>query len=230
LGSELHDDKCQRKGFDSAVNPLQYTGREWDQETGLYYYRARYYDPSTGRFLSEDPIRFNAGINFFSYSANRPTVFTDSTGLKIDPLGNILGRNLSDCVKEVLKQYFPQLNLDKIRIHRDDSLQWFGIQAITHGNHIYYDVNAVDGTVNGLANLAHELVHSTQYGKAGGLIPFYVNYLTDYFHNFNSGQNSDQAYQNIPAETEAFSKENEIHNDLIKRFGVLGQPCKEICK
>ena len=36
-------------------NPFQYTGREFDAETGVYYYRARYYDPTAGRFLSEDP-------------------------------------------------------------------------------------------------------------------------------------------------------------------------------
>src|SRR5437899_8257916 len=45
----------------SLVNPFQYTGREADSETGLYYYRARYYDPSTGRFLSEDPMRYAGG-------------------------------------------------------------------------------------------------------------------------------------------------------------------------
>ncbi len=40
----------------SLVNPFQYTARESDSETGLYYYRARYYDPRSGRFLSEDPL------------------------------------------------------------------------------------------------------------------------------------------------------------------------------
>jgi len=40
----------------SLTNPFQYTGRESDSETGLYYYRARCYDPNPGRFLSEDPL------------------------------------------------------------------------------------------------------------------------------------------------------------------------------
>jgi RHS repeat-associated protein len=40
----------------SLINPFQYTGRESDHETGLYYYRARYYDQGSGRFLSEDPM------------------------------------------------------------------------------------------------------------------------------------------------------------------------------
>src|SRR5512146_2032922 len=44
-------------------NSFQYTGRELDSETGLYYYRARYYKPATGRFLSEDPVKFAEGIN-----------------------------------------------------------------------------------------------------------------------------------------------------------------------
>jgi YD repeat-containing protein len=40
----------------SLVNPFRYTARESDTETSLYYYRARYYDPTAGRFLGEDPI------------------------------------------------------------------------------------------------------------------------------------------------------------------------------
>jgi RHS repeat-associated protein len=45
--------------------PYNYTGREWDKETGLYYYRARYYDPMEGRFISKDPIGFKGGINIY---------------------------------------------------------------------------------------------------------------------------------------------------------------------
>jgi RHS repeat-associated protein len=62
-------------------NPFQYTGRDYDPETGLRYYRARYYDPANGRFLSEDPIGFGAGMNFYSYAGNRPTNFSDPSGL-----------------------------------------------------------------------------------------------------------------------------------------------------
>ena len=66
----------------SLVNPFQYTARESDSETGLYYYRARYYDPTTGRFLTEDPIRFGGGINFYDYVANGPVLFVDPLGSK----------------------------------------------------------------------------------------------------------------------------------------------------
>jgi uncharacterized protein RhaS with RHS repeats len=45
------------------------------------YYRARYYDPHVGRFISEDPIGFRGGVNFFSYADNRPSLLRDPFGL-----------------------------------------------------------------------------------------------------------------------------------------------------
>jgi RHS repeat-associated protein len=61
-----------------------FTGREWDPEVGLYYYRARYYDPKIARFVSEDPIRFLGGINLYAYVGNRPTGFVDPFGTQAD--------------------------------------------------------------------------------------------------------------------------------------------------
>jgi RHS repeat-associated protein len=66
----------------SITNPLQYTGREFDPESGIYYYRARYYDPSAGRFISEDPIRFQGGIDFYAYTLNNPVNWIDPFGLE----------------------------------------------------------------------------------------------------------------------------------------------------
>jgi RHS repeat-associated protein len=58
-----------------------YTGREQDSETGLDYYRARYYDSAVGRFISEDPLRFGAGDpNLTRYVGNSPTNFVDPSG------------------------------------------------------------------------------------------------------------------------------------------------------
>jgi len=64
----------------TLTNPFRYTAREFDTETNLYFYRARYYDPNPGRFLTEDPIRFRAGINFYSYVHNRPLDLRDPKG------------------------------------------------------------------------------------------------------------------------------------------------------
>ena len=71
----------QTSSSGSLTNPFQYTARESDTETGLYYYRARYYEPGTGRFTSEDPIRFSAGLNFYTYVRNRSASYVDPSGL-----------------------------------------------------------------------------------------------------------------------------------------------------
>jgi RHS repeat-associated protein len=59
----------------------QFTGREFDNFTGLHYYRARFYDANLGRFISEDPIGLAGGINTYGYVGNNPLGGTDSTGL-----------------------------------------------------------------------------------------------------------------------------------------------------
>ena len=66
----------------TIVNPFQYTGRELDDGIDLYYYRARYYDQNIGRFLSEDPIGFGAGVNFYNYVSGNPLNAVDPTGLQ----------------------------------------------------------------------------------------------------------------------------------------------------
>jgi RHS repeat-associated protein len=71
----------------TITNPFRYAARELDEETGLYYDRARYYDPSAGRFLSEDPIGFKGGLDFYAYVANNPVMFTDPSGLQHTPGG-----------------------------------------------------------------------------------------------------------------------------------------------
>jgi len=66
----------------SLVQPYTFTGREYDLESGLYYYRARYYDPKTGRFWTKDPIGFGGGdVNLYRYVRNNPINFRDPLGL-----------------------------------------------------------------------------------------------------------------------------------------------------
>lgn len=72
-------------GFSSSLTRFGYTGREHDGETGLLYYRARWYDPGQGRFVSEDPIGFAGGDNFYGYVGNNPLNATDPSGLQANP-------------------------------------------------------------------------------------------------------------------------------------------------
>ena len=73
----------------SLTNTFRYTAREFDAETSLYYYRARYYDPNAGRLVREDPIAFKGGINFYRYARNNPVNLVDPFGL--GPWGQGIG-------------------------------------------------------------------------------------------------------------------------------------------
>jgi RHS repeat-associated protein len=156
----------------SLGNPFQYTGRDFDPETGLRYYRARYYDSASGRFLSEDPLSFLAGgTNFYSYVGNDPADFWDPLGL----------RRLTKCEKKALQPYIPQVDLDNADIEENKwppPLKKFikipipflrapmpkDVAAITLGNTIYVAPDQYDAmTPQGLALLGHELVHVGQY-------------------------------------------------------------------
>jgi len=71
-----------RQAEEGVSNSYTYTAREWDADAGLYYYRARWYDPAVGRFMSEDPIGFAGGdANFYRYVLNDPGNFVDPFGL-----------------------------------------------------------------------------------------------------------------------------------------------------
>ena len=86
-GGLLQSHQYEAFGFTNNTSSTRYgyTGREADSLTGLMYYRARWYDPVQGRFLSEDPIGFIGGNNFYIYVNNRPINFSDPHGL-IAPL------------------------------------------------------------------------------------------------------------------------------------------------
>ena len=64
---------------DADTNPWRYCGEYFDVETNTIYLRARYYDPATGRFSSEDPIR--DGLNWYTYCAGNPIAYIDPFGL-----------------------------------------------------------------------------------------------------------------------------------------------------
>ena len=64
----------------TADNPYRYCGEYTDEETGFIYLRNRYYDPSIGRFISEDPAK--SGSNWYVYCENNPLKFVDPWGLE----------------------------------------------------------------------------------------------------------------------------------------------------
>jgi RHS repeat-associated protein len=79
--SQINYDSFGNPSAGANLTRYTYTGREFDSDTGLYYYRARWYDPKVGRFISEDPIGLAGGISQFAYVGNNPQNAKDPSGL-----------------------------------------------------------------------------------------------------------------------------------------------------
>ncbi|MCK4735244.1 MAG: hypothetical protein KAT65_22515, partial [Methanophagales archaeon] len=96
----------------SIVNPYRFTGREYDEDTGLYYYRARYYDAEVGRFLSEDSIGGIDGPNLYVYAKNNPVNFVDPSGeaIVVSALGIYMG--ISGVIGAITEGYSSYLQYE----------------------------------------------------------------------------------------------------------------------
>jgi len=131
------------------TNPFLFTGRRFDIETGLYYYRARYYNPYIGRFLQTDPVGYDDGINWYVYCKNNPVVCVDLFGLisvglyDEDPCNPGAWRNcaddfdywfeIDDC-QDVLDQ------LEALRLYLESQgIPWCEVTAIYIFDHSVYD-------------------------------------------------------------------------------------------
>jgi len=79
VASYIFDAYGNTDSENTVYNPFGYRGEYSDAESGLIYLRARMYDPSTGRFINEDPIR--DGLNWYVYCGNNPVMFVDPWGL-----------------------------------------------------------------------------------------------------------------------------------------------------
>jgi len=82
----ITDEDGDEISYSNIGNPYMFTGRRYNSQSGLYYYRARHYDPETGRFLQPDPIGYQGGLNLYAYVGNNPTNWVDPLGLYLSLL------------------------------------------------------------------------------------------------------------------------------------------------
>jgi len=81
-----------KAGFDLSLKRFRFSGKERDNETGLYYFGARYYAAWLGRWTSSDPVGIKSGLNCFRYCSNNPVIFHDPDGRDdkaLNPAGEV---------------------------------------------------------------------------------------------------------------------------------------------
>ena len=90
LAQKIFYDEYGQSSSAGSGESFRFTGRRFDVETGLYYYRARYYSPQLGRFLQTDPIGYKDDLNLYAYGGDDPLDRTDPSGKSILEVGFLI--------------------------------------------------------------------------------------------------------------------------------------------
>lgn len=90
---EIYDELGNTKTDVNLLSDIAFAGRDWDNAAELYQNNARWYEPKSGRFISEDPIGFGDGSNVYRYAGNNPILYIDPSGLSTQghPLNSLAG-------------------------------------------------------------------------------------------------------------------------------------------
>ena len=133
----------------TSDNTRKFTGKEFDADSNLYYYAARYYDPYIGRFTQQAPA--GDGVNWYAYTANNPLKFVDPTGLK--PLAEY-----NPGLYDIASEFFGDMIENLAEVEIKGPLPLFSDRAITVHDNIFVESGQLS-----TSTLIHELVHVWQY-------------------------------------------------------------------
>jgi RHS repeat-associated protein len=136
-------------------NRYRFTGREYDEESGLYHYRARAYSPAIGRFMQRDPIGYYDGMNLYRYVGNNPVNYIDPLGLTQEEL---------DAAFSWIKGHKPDLIIKETYNPKDKKLPGKLLGWALPSGQVYVDTEKIKRDFGGqggiVGNLAHEIMHS----------------------------------------------------------------------
>lgn len=133
--------------------PFLFNGKELDEETGLYYYGARYYNPRLSLWLSTDPMELKyPNISTYAYCANNPIIAFDPNGGAVVFINGFFANPLEGGSKNYWRDYDYDVDINwaNIRVHKKINYE-FDIEVMKHLN----DYNAFysDGSLGGLSNI-----------------------------------------------------------------------------
>ena len=121
---------------------------------------------------------------------------------------------LSTSLRRTLKDYYPSIDPDKVRIISSANGILYGKTGLTQGNEIFFKCTFSENNIDNLKLLLHELVHVKQYTKYG-MWKFYILYAYGYIKKMFS-------YRNIPMEVEAFDYTDSIFEKFLAEFDATG--------
>jgi RHS repeat-associated protein len=142
-------------------NPYQFTGRQNDG-TGLYYYRARYYNPNWGRFINEDPIGLAGGINLYAYVGGAPTMYRDPSGKLLPVVTGFIG-GIAGFAGNLAYQYYNHPNC----INWGDAFIAGGVGAVAGALAPFVATSYIGAAaLGGFANIGNYAATSAYHGDA----------------------------------------------------------------